>query len=434
VADRSPDRIYQAGDVVVDEIKLVSYSGFELDLRKMVGDFSIYEDIYSNHLSGSIVFPDSMNLVKNFPIIGDEELFITFYTPGVDPRPRRVRFKVFKISSFVRGTGSTTVAVRLEFVTPVAEVSARHKLNRCFKSMTFGEMVKSTYAEMQKQDSNLPPLFADDTYGQSTVIIPNWSPLYAINWFCHRSVSKQNQQIADYVFFQTLDGMNFFPLSKLKSLDSVCTFKSAPGGFRSDKGERMIESELRNITSYSIRDMGDKLRETKLGVYSSHMLVHEMTTKSYYGTVYSYRNSFNETPHMNKGRMVPYDSKIQDRPASQMKYYNKSHFMFDGIDDANYIDRAQDRQSLLNQMNALTMTIDVYGDTTLRVGYMVNLEFFSQEYTKGKDDYLDPYLSGKYMITGIMHNVVEGVHTMRVTISRDSYGEPLPDKKAKDLS
>jgi hypothetical protein len=85
-------------------------------------------------------------------------------------------------------------------------------------------------------------------------------------------------------------------------------------------------------------------------------------------------------------------------------------------------------------MNALTMTIDVYGDTTLRVGNIVNLEFFSQEYTKDKNDFLDAYLSGRYMITTILHNVVDGVHTMRMTIARDSYYELLPDKKEKTLS
>jgi len=433
VANRS-DRIYNAGDVVVDEIRLVSYSGFELDLRKMVGDFSIYEDIYSNYLTGSLVFPDSMNLVKNFPIIGDEDLYITFYTPGVDSVPRQVKFKVFKISSFVRGTGSTTVAVRLEFVSHIAEVSLRNKFNRVLKNLPFSEMIKTVYDDMTKLDTKLPALVADETFGKSTVIIPNWSPLYAINWMTHRSVAKQNQSIADYLFYQTLDGARFAPLSKLKSSQPVCTYKSAPGGFRGKSGSRMIESELRNITSYAVRDLGDKMRETKLGIFASHMLVHEVTTKSYYETTYSYRNSFNDTPHLNEGRMVPYDNPAQRRPYSMLKYYDKSHFMFNDLDDTNYIDRALDRQSLLNQMNALTLTIDVYGDSTLRVGNTVNVEFFSQEYTKGKDDFLDPYLSGKYMITAIMHNVTEGIHTMRVTISRDSYYEPLPDKKAKNLT
>ena len=434
MVERSPDRIYSAGDVIVDEIKLVSYSGFELDLRKIVGDFSIYEDLYSNTLSGSLVFPDSMNLVANTPIIGDEDLYITFYTPGVDYKPRRVRFKVFKISSFVRGTGTTTVAVRLEFVSHLAELSLRTKLNRALRRMTFQEMVWAVYADLQSQDPALPEILGMATFGQSTVIVPNWSPLYAINWFAHRSVSVENQQIADYLFFETLDGANFFSLSKLKEFLPAAKYRSAPSGFRSDDGERMIEAELRNISSYAIRDMGDKLRETKLGMYASSMLVHETTTKSYYTSRFSYRDSFGDTPHMNKGRMIPYDSPVQDRYAAHLKYYDKSHFMFDGIDDTNYIDRSQNRQSLLNQMNAMTMTIDVYGDTMLRVGNMIEVEFFSQEYTKDKDDFLDPYLSGKYMITAIMHNVVEGIHTMRVTICRDSYSEPLPDKKAKFIS
>lgn len=431
---RSIERIYTAGDVVVDEIKLVSYSGFELDLRKIVGDFSIYEDIYSNYLSGSLVFVDSMNLISNTPIIGDEDLYITFSTPGVDWQPRRVRFKVFKISSFVRGTGSTTVVVRLEFVSHLAELSARTKLNRVFRRMSFQEMVWAVYSDMKNQDPKLPEIRGMPTYGQSTVIIPNWSPLYAINWFGHRSVSMDNQQIADYLFYETLDGANFFALSKLKEFAPVAKYKSASSGFRTESGERMIESELRNITSYAVRDMGDKLRETKLGMYASNMLVHETTTKSYYTTKFSYRNSFGDTPHMNKGRMIPYDSIVQDKYVAQLKYYDKSQFMFGGVDDTSYIDRSQNRQSQLNQMNALTMTIDVYGDTTLRVGNMIVLEFFSQEYTKNKDDFLDPYLSGKYMITAIMHNVVEGIHTMRVTICRDSYNEPLPDKKAKNIT
>jgi hypothetical protein len=435
VPELRSDRIYRAGDVIVDEIKIISYSGFEIDIRKMVGDFSIYEDIYSNFITGSIVFSDSVNLVKNTPIIGDETIFITFYTPGVDIVPRRVRFKIFKISTYVRGAAPNAIAVRLEFVSHIAEVSARTKLNKVMRNMKFSDMVDSVYEDMRKVDNQLPELFlGDETFGKSTAILPYWPPLYAINWFCHRSVSNENTSIADFLFYETLDGANFNSLSRLKLGNPVCTYKSAPGGFRSNSGDRMIESELRNITSYAVRDLGDKLKETQQGVYASGMLVHEMTTKSYYSSNYSYRSSFDKTPHLNAGRMLTYDSVAQDKFLAHTKYYSKSYNLYDYLEDTSFIDRSQDRQSLLNQMNALTMTIDVYGDTTLRVGNIVNLEFFSQEYTKDKNDFLDAYLSGRYMITTILHNVVDGVHTMRMTIARDSYYELLPDKKEKTLS
>jgi len=433
VAEFSTNKIYNAGDVVVDEIRLVSYTGFEINLGKMVADFSIYEDLYSNYLTGSLILSDSMNLVKNVPIIGDEDLYITFYTPGVDSKPRQVKFKVFKISSYVRGTGSTTVTVRLEFASHIAEVSTRMKLNRVMKNMTFSQMVEHVYSDMVKQNAKLPSLTVDKSYGSSTVIVPNWSPLYAINWFAHRAVSIQNKSMADYLFYQTLDGAAFLPLSKLKSAEPICTYKSIPGGFRAESGDRMVESELRNIIKYSVRDLGDKMRETKLGIYGSYMLVHETTTKSYYSGVHSYRNAFKRTPHMNPGPLIPWDNKVQDAYVAQMKYYDKSYFTFNNLEDTNFIDQSLSRQYLLNEMNAMTMVIDVYGDTTLRVGHMINLEFMSQEYTKGKTDFIDSYLSGKYMITGILHNVTEGVHKMTMTISRDSYYEALPDKKEKNL-
>jgi hypothetical protein len=239
--------------------------------------------------------------------------------------------------------------------------------------------------------------------------------------------------MADYLFYQTLDGAAFLPLSKLKSAEPICTYKSIPGGFRAESGDRMVESELRNIIKYSVRDLGDKMRETKLGIYGSYMLVHETTTKSYYSGVHSYRNAFKRTPHMNPGPLIPWDNKVQDAYVAQMKYYDKSYFTFNNLEDTNFIDQSLSRQYLLNEMNAMTMVIDVYGDTTLRVGHMINLEFMSQEYTKGKTDFIDSYLSGKYMITGILHNVTEGVHKMTMTISRDSYYEALPDKKEKNL-
>lgn len=429
---KSRDVLYNAGEVTVDEIRIVSFNGNEFDLKGIIGDFSIYEDIYSNFLSGSIVFPDSINIVKNLPIIGQEKLYITFNTPGIDKIPRKLKFDVYKISTYVRGTGAVTLTIRLEFISSIANISSQLKLNRVMKNIPYSEMVDSIHKDMKVFDPDLPPMMKiSKTYGHSTVIIPNWSPLYVINWLAHRSVFLNNQKQADYLFYQTLDGFNFAPLSLLKEAKPVGKFTNYPGGFRDKSGERDIKKELYNITNYVVDSMTDKPKETKTGIYASHILVHETTTKSYYTSLFSYRKSFDDTPHLNKGRMVTSENELQNKYSSLLKYYDKSFYVFDEIDDSSYIDHALDRQSLLNRMNTMKMTVDVYGNTRLRVGNIIEMEFYTSEYTNKKSsDFLDPYLSGKYMITSIMHNVVEGVHTMRMTITRDSYYESLPNKKA----
>ena len=442
---KDTNKLHNAGDVVVEEVRLVSYNGFEQSLLGMYSSFTIFEDLFTGGLSGSLTFTDSLNLVKNFPIIGDETLYVTFRTPGVDNVSRSVAFKVYKISTYVQGQGSASVVVRIEFVSPFLMAASRFKMNRSYQNKTYSEIVSSIFSDvtdvMKTNDKiaegnvrKLPILQqAYPTMGQTCLIIPNWTPIYAINWIANMSVPDYNQLAANYVFYETLDGYYFTPLDSMKKLPSVCTYKYIPGGSRSEKGDRMIETELRTITQYAIDKICDKMKESMAGMYSSFMLVNEMTTKSYYAEYFSYRGGFKETQKMNTNRLLPYDSKIQDMLSAYTKYKTKSHFSFSGVEDTNYIDHALFRQSLMNEMNSFVMILEVMGDSTMRVGNMIDLEFISPEYTKNKDDYLDMYLSGRYMITAIRHDISDSRHTMKLTVARDSNREPLPDRKEKDI-
>ena len=436
---KDTNKIGNPGDVLVEEILLVASNGFQQNITKMYSGLTIYEDIFANGLSGNIILSDSMNLVKNFPIIGEETLYITIRTPGVDTMSRRLRFKVYSVSTFVQGEGTATVAVRLEFMSPFVMASSRFLLNRSYANMLHSDIAKSIFndvVESMKAMENpdiLPKLSTHPTLGRTSLIIPNWHPIYAINWLTYRSVPYYNSAAADYMFYENLDGFNFVPLDTLKKRNPHCTYKYIPGGMRDNKGERMMETELRVITKYAVINMGDKLKESLHGMFGSLMLINEMPTKSYYSTAFSYRTGFKDTNKMNPNRLLPYDSKTQEMFSSYTKYHIKNHFSFDSIDDASFVDSSLHRQSLMQQMDSFTMTIDVFGDTTLRVGSMVNLEFIAPEYTKNKDDFLDPFLSGNYMVTAIRHDIFDTQHTMAVTVSRDSYKEPLADHKDKEI-
>jgi hypothetical protein len=425
-----------AGDIVVEDIRLVSINGFEFDLRKMMIAFTLYEDIYSNGLSGFVVITDSHNLAKNIPIIGQEEIRLTFKTPGVDNVSRSVRLKVFKVSNQLHGNeGQVVTLLKLELVSPFIQISNGMKLNRVIRNMPYSEMVKTIYKDMVAIDGSLPPLlFVEETAGKSSVMIPYWSPLYAINWMSYRSTSKNDDMASDYVFYQTLDGYNFQSLSSLKKAPAVYTYKNIPAGSRDEKtGERLIERDLRSIMDHTISDVHDTLKRSSLGMYSSTQLVHEMTTKSYYRNDYSYRDAFRKMAHLNEHRIVTYDNPLQDTPAAYMKYHVKSHYSFRDVADANYVDRAWLRQAQMNLMNAFTMSIRVFGDTTLRVGNVINVEFAAPENKAQTKEETDRYLSGRYMVVSICHEYKESIHEMLLTIVRDSYAEPLPDTKQKEI-
>ena len=61
-----------AGEFLITQCKLLTTSGNEYDIRNLVQNINIYEDIFSHTVSGDILLKDTINLVMNGPIIGQD--------------------------------------------------------------------------------------------------------------------------------------------------------------------------------------------------------------------------------------------------------------------------------------------------------------------------------------------------------------------------
>ena len=68
--------IQHAGEYDLTDLKLYTGSGEVLNLSLMYQSLDIYENMFSNSLTGSIIFIDNNNLVMNGPITGQE--YLTF--------------------------------------------------------------------------------------------------------------------------------------------------------------------------------------------------------------------------------------------------------------------------------------------------------------------------------------------------------------------
>ena len=70
-------------------VNLVSYTSIDdsgtpkrLDIRNLIVEFNIYEDLNSPFLSGDITLIDGTNAIQELPITGFERLEFFFRTPG----------------------------------------------------------------------------------------------------------------------------------------------------------------------------------------------------------------------------------------------------------------------------------------------------------------------------------------------------------------
>ena len=85
------DQIDRAGAFSLGGVNLISYSSFDgdgtpkrLDIRNLLVEFNIYEDINSPFLSGDLTLIDGTNAIQELPITGFERLEFFFRSPNTE--------------------------------------------------------------------------------------------------------------------------------------------------------------------------------------------------------------------------------------------------------------------------------------------------------------------------------------------------------------
>ena len=80
--------IQYAGEFDVLELTLYSSSGVVVDLSKSAMEVNLFEDVFKNSMSGSILTYDTENLIMNMPVIGQEFVTLRLKTPTLQDNPR----------------------------------------------------------------------------------------------------------------------------------------------------------------------------------------------------------------------------------------------------------------------------------------------------------------------------------------------------------
>jgi hypothetical protein len=485
----SINKIANLGDVVIKDIVLTTRSGFSASLLKMISSVEIYEDMYFNSLSGSIVFIDSLALVTHAPIIGDEKLSISFYTPGQEDQAHKeitLMMRVYKCTRNTIGNGDKNAFVSLDFTSPEFFLNTQVKFSASYKDMSYSDMAKKIFEDhivknLQKdpmflsgpafynapQETYSPVFFEHKTEGNKTVVFPYWSPFYAINWLANKSHGIIDEKIAsDYLFFQQLNGVyNFLPVSYFKNKPVVASYTRIP----SDKTKELLQ--YKNIEELTILNYSDKMKDVSSGVYASSYKTFDITKKTIEFGLFNYFDSFYKTLHTEDApRIVSSDlnksgvsnpivtsesysfggspnnsNPYSDRLASYVKILpkksnkfgeNKNYEHDSMIDNDQYENYVLLRQSLMNQLGAITVQIKVLGDSRRRIGDMVELLIPSMEDPSGVESGFeyDRYLSGNYMITKINHSFSHNNYELIMTLVKDSYAQPLSNIKQESES
>ena len=419
-----PSNLRFAGDVSVSQLEIVGKKG-KVDVRMLMMNMTIFEDLFSPFISGNIVLNESLDLINQLPLIGEEYLEMHVYTPGFEGSPEKEfkgRYYVYKLSERM-SANDRSVAYTLHFISTEAIKDVNLRL-RSAQSGYCHDIIKRILVEDPIGLTSIKSVNIEDTANGIKFVANDWSPVECIQYTCAQSVSKRN--IGSFLFFENRDGFNFLSLNTLYRQSTMQSF--IQDNYRRDidsqgKGSRNPNEDYKRVTNMLIPEGFNFIERINMGMYRSNLTSYDFVTKRFKTFKYDGYTNFNAYPHLNN---FPLMSGNALATAEAAHFNNFTHYgLHNGYGDTSNTPFYLQRRSLLAQAEAFRVEITVPGRTDYTVGKVVDLTTYRAQPVSNRPgenaEDVDPTISGKYMVGTVTHRINAKEHTCVMQLIKDSY-------------
>lgn len=386
---------YQNGDVDIKEATLTSSATrARISILPQLQGFDIFEDMGKPTLYAELYMFDSIGLLSDFPIVGEEDVTISFETPG-HAQSVTYRFKVFKVMNVQHSENRQAVGYTL------ACVSAEHYSNAIdIKSSFEGTLSDLATYVVRNHLMSKKILVLEESKGVHQLVIPSWSPLQALDYARKNSVSRVHPS-SSYTFFENQSGFTFASVEYLLAQGDVGTrtFTFPLGGAQPE-----LKDSFRTVIEHEALGRSDALESIQSGAMSAETQTFDLLTKQLSTQKFSIAEQFGKfTTPDERSRLAHSASFVRDHPEPQRFFIVK-----DSARPATYAEDAlAPRNSYRQMLNSNCTRLLVHGDSGLKAGDMISLELPTISGTTGKKD-LDPLLAGNYIVLRLRHIIESG--------------------------
>ena len=428
-----PDTIV-SGRITLNEIVLKSVSvDRTLDITDFVDSFNLFEDIFTNTLTGNMSIGDTGNLISNFPIVGHEEIHITMGTPNIE-RVQTKKFRIYKVTD----VNNQNVGLRrytIHLLSNEFFMNLKSAVSRSFPKSTTSSIAEKIFRTDLESDKDFD---IEETQNVYDIVIPNWKPFDAMNWLAKRSMAE-NRDGANYMFYETRDGFHFRSLESLVEEESVGVYRRRPSDVAEGNPD---EEQYRNVNQIEIVNAFDMVANIPNGMYANRLVIHDMIKRKSETLDYDYSKEYDKMIHVEDNKktnnwrlsdtqnmsgqgssMLVHESadELTSRPLSKQTLVSR-------FDDTNtyYEKTLQNRISQMQQLNNIKLNITISGDTTRKVGDVLDLEIPSVETHVDGTVPMDKLYNGRYLVTALRHKIDSASHLMVMEVVKDSYFSSLP--------
>ena len=414
-----------AGDVDIKQLVIASPSGSSLDVRNQVVSINIFEDMFSPFITGTLVIKDSLDFVNYFPLIGDETLYIEIATPGFNTKNTFIRgnFKIFKLSDREM-MGNRSVGYILHFISSEAVIDLNTKISK-----SYNDTISNTAASILKSfslTSDIGRYNVETTVNNLSYVSNFWSPTKNLNYLAENAVSITGSPT--FLFFENRNGLNFLSMESLFKTKPIREFTynnyNREMNYQGSDNIRNIEKDFSKIIDILIPTAYDYIERMRSGTFSSTLITHNITTKSYNSNGFDFLSDYDKDVRLNKYPLIT-PSAMHSTDAA-IAIMHKSAATLSGTSDITNSAIFQKRRSLLALSESCKVQITILGRTDYTVGQIVTLNLPRNiPIDKGDTNTKDNMFSGNYIVSSLRHAIDREKHTIRMELIKDSSGVKL---------
>lgn len=397
---------FQPGDVDVVDIVLLSEDGQRAySLMNQAVTVEIYESIMSPVIWAEISISDSMGLLQNFPIIGEEYVKITFKTPKTFGDSATYLLRVNSVNNKQVTQNNKKITYTLQCCSAELLTNAKQLVTITTKD-TIENIINTIVDDYIQSDK---PVFVDSTTGVEEIKITKLTPFQAIDFIRQRAVSNRYQS-SSFCFYESRRGYHFTTFERLMedgakivqsgNYDKIFFFDS------SGKNDSQNVT-YRNIIAYNLITFGDSISKVQDGGLNNQVQQFDLITGDIRKLTYTDNigsdafKSSSETSSSGQStsfvrqhgknssvvRLIPTNS---DRSASDLA------------------DKITKSQAYAQKLAQNITQIHIFGDSEIALGDVINVKLPSGiDVTSGKDQ-ISRLDSGTYTVAKIRQIILLG--------------------------
>lgn len=387
----------QSAEVVAIKLTNASRTHVDLDIRALVHNVEIFEDIDYPLIRAQITLLDSINLINTIPIKGEEVVEIEFRSLHIDTLSK-YKFAIYSMNGIQtfglnNGIVYTLNGVSVEFL------NNGYRIDRHYKDISNAivENILTNDLETSK------PIYNRSlAQGLQDIVIPNLSPFAAIDFIRQRSVDN----LTPFLFYENREGFNFKSLRHLFN-----------------NYEDMDKDILINPYVYTAQQLTqDKDGQRYFGLLNLEYISRFNTAAQISsGGFASTTNSFDlKTKEKNKTRILN-DQGYSTNFSSNQNKQNKNYYSYFMAKDSSKpndfrIENNDKIKMNLIKFNQFVVRCVMYGNNLLSVGRFIKIQAPGWDLNRSDNKDID----SPFIITKLRHSLKLYPHT-EYTVTTDCH-------------